>query len=138
MKPEIFSLIGVISIFQADGCGLDIPLIRLANANDFEAIQNPETHFYTFDTFSAKVDRASKVSPGVVGNFDINYNSDVLSASIAWSGKELHQKMAAVFGSEFSAAEVEKLGNCKNGYSYRIKWDTAGDKPSIGLNFLEQ
>lgn len=42
--------------------------------------------------------------------------------------------MAAVFGSEFAAAEVEKSGNCKDGYSYQIKWDTAGDKASLQLN----
>ena len=47
--------------YESDQCGLDIPLIGLANFSEFEEIDDPLTHFYTFDTFTAKIDRRSKV-----------------------------------------------------------------------------
>ena len=119
--------------FKTDDCGLDIDLIRLAGDAHFEEIQDPLTHFYTFDTHTVKVDRYSKISPGVLGNFELKYKDKVLSANVDWSSRQLQQRMAAVFGSEFAAASVTKKGECRGGYVYKVLWKSFGDKDEMSL-----
>ena len=60
--------------FRTSDCGLDIGLIKLVNRAGeahFEEIRNPLTHFYTYKDYTVKINRQSKISPGVIGNFDV-------------------------------------------------------------------
>ncbi|CAG5096144.1 Oidioi.mRNA.OKI2018_I69.XSR.g14489.t2.cds [Oikopleura dioica] len=120
--------------FETNDCGLDIPLIKLVDPVKFEMIKNPLTHLYTFSGFSATVDRRSKVSPGVDGNFDLKYKNKILSAGVGWTANHLKQRLTAVFGHEFGAATVKKFGTCMDGYSWVIIWNSSGDKEQIELD----
>lgn len=120
--------------FNTDSCGLTIDLFELDKTGaDFEEIQDPLTHFYTFPSYTVKVDRQSKISPGVVGNFDLAYSNKILSASVGWNARQLQQKLSSVFGSEFATAKLTKKGDCRSGYTYQLKWDSYGDKDQIEL-----
>lgn len=121
--------------FRTSDCGLDIGLIKLVNRGEahFEEIRNPLTHFYTYGDYTVKVNRLSKISPGVIGNFGLKYGEKVLSANVGWTSRQLQQKMAAVFGGEFSAASISKKGTCRNGYVYEINWNSFGDKEEMSL-----
>jgi hypothetical protein len=63
----------------------------------------------------------------------VNYHDKILSATTEWSGKQLQQKMAAVFGNEFAAVTIRKEGECKSGFTYEVVWDSMGDKNQLEL-----